>query len=300
MKRNLLAMAVLLTALNGCGKQEPVELNLDGLRNMTYAGVAEQDPVTLKDGVWEGEPAVAGGASRPTVRYVRNFQVMGDLDGDGVEEAAVLLAAGSGGTGEYIYLAVVGLKEGALKNLGTVLVGDRVQVRKAGIGEGRVFLDLLRAGPEDALCCPGELVMLAWRLENGALAPTGAASAVRRLDFEAIADSEWVLNWWNLEEAAPAEPEVTLVFNEGRLSGNSGCNNWFTAPEMGERPGEFTTGPTGGTRMMCPEDVMKVEQRFLGLLGDATKFGYLAGMLAVTYEVDGEHGLMLFKERKLK
>ncbi len=298
MKKNLVAMAVLLTALNGCSKQEPVELNLDGLKNMTYVGVVEQDPVTLKDGVWEGEPAVAGGASRPSVRFVRDFQVMGDLDGDGIEEAAILLAAGSGGTGENIYLAVVGLEEGALKNLGTVLVGDRAQVRKAGIGEGRVFLDLLRAGPEDALCCPGELVMQAWRFEGGVLTPTGAASAPRRLNFEAIADSEWVLRWWSIEEEMPADPVVTLTYSPGRLGGSSGCNNWFTAPEVGDKPGEFTVGPVGGTKMMCPDDVMAVEQRFLTQLSGAKKFGFLAGQLAVTYETDGASGVMLFSGRK--
>lgn len=298
MIRILVAMAVLLTALNGCSKQEPVELNLDGLKNMTYTGVVEQDPVTLKDGAWEGEPAVAGGASRPNVRFVRDFHVMGDLDGDGVEEAAVLLAAGSGGTGENIYLAVVGLEDGELNNLGTVLVGDRAQVRKAGIGEGRVFLDLLRAGPEDPLCCPGELAMLAWRLEGGALTPISAASAPRRLNFEAIADSEWVLRWWNFEEETPDEPVMTLTYSPGRLGGSSGCNNWFTGPEVGDKPGEFTVGPVGGTKMMCPDDVMAAERRFLTQLSGAKRFGFLAGQLAVTYETEGASGVMLFSGRK--
>jgi heat shock protein HslJ len=185
-----------------------------------------------------------------------------------------------------------------LKNLDTVLLGDRVQVRKAGIGEGRLFMDLLQAGPEDAMCCPGELAIKAWSLKNDKLVPMQATSAPVRLSLEAIDDSEWVLRWWDLEEKAPNEPEVTLLHSEGRLAGGSGCNRYFTVPESGEQPGDLALGPVGGTMMVCPDHAMDVERRFLGQLEGVKKFGFMAGMLALTYEVDARHGVMLFEGRK--
>jgi hypothetical protein len=97
-------------------------------RNLTYQGIYDH-PVTVHDGVYEGEPFVPGGASRPRVELVEDLLVQGDLDGDSVEEAAVLLAESSGGSGVMTYLALVTWRDGAPVNLATRLIGDRVQIR---------------------------------------------------------------------------------------------------------------------------------------------------------------------------
>lgn len=300
MKKTAILMLILLPVIAGCGQKEKeadrtTAPTLAELRNATYVGIAEQDTVTLKDGLWEGAPFVEGGASRPRIQFVREFMMTGDLDGDGLDEAAVLLAGSSGGTGENIYLAVVGIREGALRNLDTVLLGDRVRVRKSGILEGRVFLDLLRAGPQDAMCCPGELAMVAWKLTGDQLVAMEAASEPQRLSLDSIGDREWVLRWWDLEEKALTEPEVTLFFKDGRLGGQSGCNNYFAAANIGQQPGELTMGPAGGTMMMCEDDIMAIEQRYLAQMDGVTKFGFLTGMLALSYEIDGRPGVMLFE-----
>jgi len=280
-------------------KAEPVKtgLNLASLKNATYFGIQEQDPVTLTNGVWEGEPYEEGGSSRPSVNFIRDFLLIGDIDGNGTTEAAVLLAGRGGGSGENIYMAVVHLVDGKLKNLDTVLVGDRVQIRKAGFGKQHIFLDVVRAGPDDAMCCPGELAMLGWRLQDDALAPMEATTEPRRLSLEMIADSDWVLRWWSLDEPAPAAPEVTLSLTDGRLGGKSGCNRYFTAPSIGEQPGDISMGPPGGTMMACPEDIMAVEQRYLAQMESVKKYGFLAGMLALSYETEDGHGVMLFERR---
>lgn len=301
--RILVMLLLLLTAI-GCSKKEEEVVTrttaptLTELKNATYAGVEEQDPVTLKYGLWEGEPFVEDGASRPSVHFLRDFHLLGDLNGDGLEEAAVLLGAGSGGTGENIYLAVVGIRDGKLQNLDTVLLGDRVQIRKGGIVEGRVFIDVLRVGPNDAMCCPGELAVLAWKLNNDKLESMEATSEPLRLSLDSLGDTEWVLRWWGWEEPAPADPEVTLFFKDGRLGGISGCNNYFAAANIGEQPGEISMGQAGGTMKMCSEETMAVEQRYLAQMDGVKKFRFVAGMLALSYEFDGDGGVMLFEGRK--
>lgn len=319
MKSTVLLAAVLLLIVSGCTKEDKSAEKVEGgtevkikkqtaeretspvlteLRNATYLGVQEQSPVTLKDGVWEGQPYSEGASSRPRVHFLRDYHLLGDLDGDGIEEAAVVLAAHSGGTGENMYLAVVAIRDGVLKNLDTVLLGDRVQIRKSGILKGRVFLELLQVGPEDAMCCPGELAIKAWNLKNDKLEPMAATTAPVRLSLESIAGSEWVLRWWDLEEGAPAEPEVTLTYTGDSLGGKGGCNSWFTGPVPGEQPGDLTVGNTASTMMACPDEIMEVERRFLGQLGGVKKYGFMAGMLALTYEKDGHRGVMLFEGRK--
>ena len=120
------------------------------LLDLTYSGVAQQ-PVELRDGRWQGEPFVPGGASRQRVELVRDFRRDGDLDGDGRSETVVVLAESSGGSGVVSYLAVVGFRDGAWRNVGTALLGDRVQLRDARIAERKVELDLVQAGPGDAM-----------------------------------------------------------------------------------------------------------------------------------------------------
>ncbi len=111
--------------------------SLQELKNATYSGVTEAGAsFTLAGGRWEGQPFAPGAASRPSVTFVRDFRLVGDLDGDGAEEAVVLLAANAGGSGEMSYVAVVGRPEGTLTNLATAPVGDRVQVRAAAMTDG--------------------------------------------------------------------------------------------------------------------------------------------------------------------
>ena len=118
---------------------------------MTEAGAS----FTLAGGKWEGQPFAPGAASRPSVTFVRDFRLVGDLDDDGAEDAVVLLAANAGGSGEMLDVAVVGRPEGKLTNLATAPVGDRVQVRAAAIDGRRIVLDVIQAGEQDAACCPG-------------------------------------------------------------------------------------------------------------------------------------------------
>jgi hypothetical protein len=271
--------------------------DLEELRGATFRGIEGPGEVTLAEGVWEGAPFVAGGATRPTVSLVQGFRRVGDLDGDGVPEAVVLLAARGGGTGENLHLAVAKREGERIVNVATALVGDRVQVRDARIEEGRIVLDVVQVGPGDAMCCPGELLSRSWELRGSSLEELPASASAGRLSPEGLAGEEWVLRAWNVGEEAPAEPEVTLVYAEGRFAGSSGCNRYSAAVTAGETPGDLALGPAIGTRMACPPRIMDVESRFLAQLVGVRKLGFLGGRLALTHEKDGAAGTMLFARR---
>jgi len=286
-------------------ERKPAELTrrektLARLKNATYMGIQEKDPVTLTDGIWVGEPSQEGGSSRSSVYYVRDFLLEGDIDGNGTDEAAVLLAASSGGTGVNIYLAAVRITDDKLENLDTVVVGDRVQIRKAGFGAEHIFLELVQAGPDDAMSNPGELNMVGWNLVNDKLVPLQVTTKPRRLSLETISEFAWALTWWSLDEPAPAEPGITLSLKDGNLGGSSGCNSYFMEAKTGAAPGDLSMGPSGGTMKACPEDVMAVEKRYLAQMAGVKRYGFLAGMLALSYEVDGTMGVMLFERQKIE
>jgi len=64
----------------------------------------------------------------------------------------------------------VGRRNGSLLNLGTSLIGDRVQVRSMRLAEGRIELDVVQQGPEDAACCPTQKATRTWELRPDGLA----------------------------------------------------------------------------------------------------------------------------------
>jgi heat shock protein HslJ len=249
--------------------------------------------VTLKDGRWEGEPFVPGGASRPRLTLARDFLLGGDLDGDGSEEAVVLLSESSGGSGSNGYLAVVGRRGEGLVNLGTELVGDRVQIRSARISGRRIELDVVQAGPQDAACCPSQKATRAWALAADGLREV-ASETTGTLSLADLGGVEWVLTHFGWEDPAPPKPAITLVFEGERIAGSSGCNRYFAGVEVGEAAGELEIGPTAGTRMACPEAEMALEDRYLKALGRVVRFGFATGRLALTWSEDGSTGIMLF------
>jgi heat shock protein HslJ len=272
--------------------------SIQELKNATYRGVEEAGHAfTLTNGRWEGKPYAPGGASAPSVTFLRDFRLAGDLDGDGADEAIVLLAAATGGTGEMTYLAVLGRPGGTLTNIATAAVGDRVQVRDARIDGGRIVLAIVQAGENDPACCPGDLVTRTWELSGSSLkeaAPVGTG----RLSLDTLGGTEWVLKGWAWDEPAPAAPEVTLKLDGARLAGSAGCNNYFAPVKAGGTPGDIQVGPAGSTRMMCPDAEMAVEQRFFAQLAGVSQMRFLAGQLALSYvKPDKALGVMLFERR---
>jgi heat shock protein HslJ len=267
------------------------------LASATYAGIEVQNPVTLTGGRWEGPPYTPQGASRPAVTLASQFRLEGDLDGDGVHEVVVLLTASGGGSGSLVYAAVVGRRDGTVRNLATTLLGDRVQIRDGRIAQGRVTLDLLEVGPSDPACCPGDLVSQTWALAGGQLVAVSRSTA-ERMSLHALEGPRWVLRQWDLDEPVVSDPLIYAEFDGARISGTAGCNTYSGTAGHGPLPGDASFGPFLLTRMACPDSISAMESRYLELLANVTGVGFLTGRLALTYvRSGGTSGSLLFDRR---
>jgi heat shock protein HslJ len=265
----------------------------DELRNLTYTGLTGDSTVALKDGEWQGAPFATGGTAGPRVTLVPGFRLVGDLDGDGADEAVVLLSQSTGGSGVFDYVAVTDREDGQPRNEATAALGDRVQVRDAHVAGGLLVFDLVRAGPEDAMCCPGELARRTWRLGEGTLVAL-SDSVTGRLSPAALGDGGWALEAWDQADTVAAPPGLTLRLDQGKLTGSSGCNR-YTAPfRAGDSPGDATVGPIVSTKMACPDSVMAIEQQFLARLAGVNRYGFLAGRLQLQWRTGDASGVMLF------
>jgi len=273
--------------------------SFDEVANAMIHGIYDE-PVQLQDGNYEGEPFEPQGASFPRVGLIEEFLLTGDMDGDGVEEAVVMLWESSGGSGTYSYLAALGREGSEVVNIATAEIGDRVQLRDSRISGNRVELDVVQAGPEDAGCCPGEMATLAWTLDGGSLNPAESGVEPERLSVAALAGPEWVLDSLDRDEPAPDTPEVTVLFEENRIAGGSGCNRYMGTVTEGEMPGDLAVGLLAGTMMACPPEVMELEDRYRLQLEKVVKYGFLNRRLILTFKKeDGNVGAMYFTPRQI-
>jgi heat shock protein HslJ len=264
---------------------------LEELANAGYQGSTAQS-ITLDKGVWEGQPFVEGGASRPRAGLVDGFRLSGDLNGDGRDEAVVLLWENSGGTGTFTRLVVMGRRgeEGKPVSLATTDLGDRVQVRAGRIDGRRIELDMVQAGPTDAACCPTSLVTRMWTFDQGLT--EGKSKPGGTLSLATLDGSEWQLT--DLGRGQPVAVDVTLAFKGDQVGGKSGCNRYFSKIVGGETANSMKFGLIGGTRMACPGEAMAVEGRYLGLLGTVDSFSFQGGRLLLGWEDDGQMDVLVF------
>jgi heat shock protein HslJ len=278
-------LLVCVAACSAGGAQDHISPSADKpptaseLASATYEGVV-QTPVTLEGGRWEGEPFVEGGAARPSVGLVEHFSLTGDLDLDGRPEAVALLWESSGGSGTRSYLAVMKRQGGEVRNLGTALIGDRVQLVSAAVMDGRIILQLVEAGADDAACCPTQRTASAWGVTNAGLERV-SNEILGTLSLADLAGSEWRLVELGRGHDPPPGTSITIEFHDDRVSGTTGCNSYFGTVSS-TRPGELSMTATGSTQKACPETAMELEQRYLQALAGASHYGFLGGRLVLT------------------
>jgi len=146
-------------------------LAIDALKNVEYqvvvAGVARA--VKLANGVFEDKAAKL----RVVMADIVGF---GDLNGDGVSDAAVILATTTGSSSVLYDLDAVLNQNGAAKFVASTPLGDRVQVKSIAIQGSEIAVDLLTQGPKDPISKPTLAVTRKYRLQGDKLVSTTPAT----------------------------------------------------------------------------------------------------------------------------
>ncbi len=122
--------------------------------NATYRlgnGSTGLDNIALVHGMWvyRPDPRVAS----VTVTLARSV-AFGDLDGDGADDAVVLLVLNSGGTGRFYHLIAVLNRDGRPQQAASRDLGDRQRIQRLAITRQRIEVDRLTQGPAAGMCCP--------------------------------------------------------------------------------------------------------------------------------------------------
>ena len=259
-------------------------LSEDALKNATYQGIYDE-PATLTDGFYEGDPFVEGSPMRPTVTYVD--AVWGDLTGDGVDDAVVFLAEASGGSGVFTYLAAVVDQDGQPVNVASVMAGDRTDINELKIENGEVVAKILTHGPDDPMCCPTRNMIKKFALQGDQLLETYSEVVDNKGESAQLTGVIW--NWLGSTYSNDAKSEVTtpgdftVTFNEdGYFNGKADCNNFGGSYTLTGNSISIQPGPM--TMAMCPQQ--ELADQFLKDLGAAAIFFFQNDNLFIDMMMD--------------
>ena len=221
----------------------PSGLTLDMLRNGTYFAPFYNHTVKLVNGAY----SEGSGATLYTVQMLDTV-AFGDLNGDGIADAAIILVESGGGSGEFESVVAVLDVGGAPSQASQVQLGDRVEIKSMAIDSGTIGLDALVQGPNDPMCCPSQPETQFFRMVGKALWLTRLSSRTpdnqeRSISIAAPADGSSVTNPFTVKGSVTIAPfENTLAYrlflpdgtkvNESTLSVDSGG--------IGGGPGTFS------------------------------------------------------------
>ena len=142
----------------------PVSLTLDMLRNGTYFAPFYNRTVKLVNGAY----SEGSGTDQYSVQMLDTV-AFGNLNNDGISDAAILLVENGGGTGEFESVVALLNKGGVPTQAGQTELGDRVKINSMAIDSGMLTLDMLVQGPNDGMCCPSQPETQIYRMVGNAL-----------------------------------------------------------------------------------------------------------------------------------
>jgi heat shock protein HslJ len=265
----------------------PSVIITDTLKNASYSGIYDE-PVTLTNGLYEGDSFIQGDQSRPIVQYVEGAEMYTDLDGDGATDAVVFLLDRGGGTATFTYVAAQLNKNGQPVDAGAVMIEDRIGIKSAVVEDGQVRLEIITQGPGDAACCASYKAHKTYAVIDGKLVEI----AEDNQNMEQVSAADLNGTSWTLVElnyGLPAAPDIqaTISFQDNQISGSGGCNLFngsFTSG--GESPLWMTVRDMAATKKSCSEPVSKQESAYFTALQNVSHWGYEFGELSLSYVDD--------------
>jgi heat shock protein HslJ len=260
-------------------------LTEEALRNAEYRSEWTEDGVAqLVNGEYR-KPIMEGSATEIVIRIAS--MAFGDLNGDGVKDAVVVLVTNPGGSGTFYDLVAVLNRDGEPEHVATVSLGDRAKIQALSVESGQIVVRMITHGPNDPMCCPTQEVEQTDALQGSKwveiasqVLSSGAA------DVSSITGITW--QWTELVETAPAAQSVVpnpenytlLLLPDGTLSIKADCNGVGGSYTLEGNALTIALGPS--TMAYCGEQ--SLDQLYLGLLDSVDGYNIQDGRLVLSLQ----------------
>jgi len=143
-------------------------LTIDELKSGEYRSEwSAKGKIKLNDGIYQEK--IAPDSATELVIKLSDRIAFGDLNGDGAEDAAVILVSNPGGSGTFYELAAVINSNGNPQHAGSVFLGDRLKVEDISIRTGQIVVKMVTHQRSDPMCCPSLKVEQKYGLQGDAL-----------------------------------------------------------------------------------------------------------------------------------
>lgn len=182
-------------------QRDSKDLLVSKLKNATFR--AEKGTVRLKNGSYEGR----GGFTQLDTESV----ALGDSPSPSSITAAAILEVNEGGTALVSELHAIRVERGIPKDLGFVMLGDRVGVKSLVVNGGEITVNMVTHGPDDPSCCPTLQRSATYRLAGSAL--------VRKVSDQEVEDflqqyEGAVTKRMAVETTLALDPQATFAFQQ--------------------------------------------------------------------------------------
>jgi uncharacterized protein len=146
----------------------PVDNDMIDYGTLKLAGVAEDEKI-LEITFTRGHYRKGSPQEDDFIDATVEKRAFGDLNGDSVEDAAIIISYNTGGSGSFVSLCAAIGTSGKPLITDPILLGDRVGIKSVRIQSRKVVLDIIKHKPNDPSCCPTVPVTLSYSVQNGRL-----------------------------------------------------------------------------------------------------------------------------------
>jgi hypothetical protein len=204
------------------------------LRNAEYTLVGFDDSSTTYQFV-DGKYNHGTDSAAPDFVDIQllDYYPFGDLNEDGLDDAAVLIAQNFGGTGVFVSLGAVLNENGTPRHVASTMVDDRPQIKGLQVRNGEIILDAVVHSFDDPACCPSFAVTRTYKIIGPSLVLVSATSQTPGGENRIITIDQPAADGIEVNGSLVISGKVTIAPFENNLS--------FRA--YNEQGNELTSGP---------------------------------------------------------
>jgi len=147
-------------------RNEHLVINETKVKNYKYYLTVPKQYAQLKDGEFEE------GSSPDSYLNVKLIDyVIEDLDGNGTDDAVVVLAGTPMGSGSFFEITtlVADTEDDVIRQTNSIFLGDRTKIDSLSAKSGKIVLKLTIHRPDDPSCCPSKKDARQFSLTGGKL-----------------------------------------------------------------------------------------------------------------------------------